>query len=205
MALQAVWRLIDNSNDFIGSNNGTDTDINYSDAGHLGKAASFNGSTSKIVIGNVFNLGTATNLTLSVWVKMNAANLYCEIITKNSYDVPGWRLLKYNADNKYYFSAGSSVSSLAFIDTDWHHIITQREISGSSDISRLFIDGVFVAENSSSICDLTNSQNLCIGCLHYSGGYLRFHNGLISDVKLDFSIWSPATIKNEFALAKGFF
>jgi hypothetical protein len=136
---------------------------------------------------------------------MNAANLLCELVTKNGYDLFGWRLLKYNTDNKYYFQGSNSVSSPAFTDTEWHHIVAQREIGGTSDISRLFIDGVLVAENSGIIYDLTNPQNLCIGCLHYSGGYMRFHNGLISDVKLDFSIWSPASIKNEFAFAKGLF
>ena len=108
MALQAVWRLYRQFPAYYaGSNNGTDTDITFVGGGNLGKAASFNGSTSKIVIGNVFNLGTATNLLLSGWVKMNAANLLCELVTKNGYDIFGWRLLKFNSDNKYYFQEES--------------------------------------------------------------------------------------------------
>lgn len=53
MSIVGKWSLISNSNDSLGLNNGTDTDITYT-------PATFNGSTSQIDFGNpaAFNFGT---------------------------------------------------------------------------------------------------------------------------------------------------
>ncbi|MFA6571228.1 MAG: LamG-like jellyroll fold domain-containing protein, partial [Bacteroidota bacterium] len=163
-------------------------------------------STSKIIIGDVYNPGSGQSLNLSCWVKLNSSGTFLELVTKNGYDVIGWRFFKYSADNKFYFQAGNNCYGPAITDTKWHFFVLQREISGSSEITRIYIDGILAGSNSGTIYNVTNSQNLCIGCLHTSGsGYLRFHNGMISDVKIDYEIWSPGKIKNEYSKAKGFF
>ncbi len=50
--LVAYWRMEGNSNDSKGSNNGTDSNITYSNAnGRFGQGAAFNGTTSSILLG----------------------------------------------------------------------------------------------------------------------------------------------------------
>lgn len=66
--LQSYWRMEGNSNDAKGANNGTDTSISYNASyGKFGQGADFNGTSSKIVIGNVFNYTSA--ITVGIWIK----------------------------------------------------------------------------------------------------------------------------------------
>lgn len=68
--LLAYYKLDGNSNDSVGSLNGTDTSMSYV-AGKIGNAGSFNGTTGKIEYSQTgFNLGSA--FTFNVWV--NAAS-----------------------------------------------------------------------------------------------------------------------------------
>ena len=56
----AYYKLDGNSNDSVGTNNGTDTAITYSVAnGKINQGAGYNGSTSKITISNTSVLRTA--------------------------------------------------------------------------------------------------------------------------------------------------
>lgn len=64
------YKLDGNSNDAVGSNNGTDTNITYSTGnGKINQGAGFNGTSSKIA-GSTVN-GT-TNMSISCWVKTTA-------------------------------------------------------------------------------------------------------------------------------------
>jgi len=51
----SYWKFDGNSNDSVGSNNGTPTSITYS-TGLIGQAAVFNGTTSKVVVPDAANL-----------------------------------------------------------------------------------------------------------------------------------------------------
>jgi hypothetical protein len=63
------WKLDGNSNDSIGSNNGTDTAITYSQA-KINDGAVFNGTTSKIDISSVpVNYGTAYSFSFFILTK----------------------------------------------------------------------------------------------------------------------------------------
>ncbi len=67
--LISYWKLDGDSNDAINSNNGTDTNVSYI-SGKIGQSASFNGTTSKILIpGKVANSSQGT---ISCWVKFNS-------------------------------------------------------------------------------------------------------------------------------------
>lgn len=74
----AYWNFENNANDQVGTfnpiTNGV-TDITYVDSRNAaaGKAASFNGTTSLIEIGNGDQLMNTTDLTLSFWIKEDTA------------------------------------------------------------------------------------------------------------------------------------
>lgn len=62
------YKFQGNSNDSVGSNNGSDTSITYSTGnGKIDQGAGFNGSTSQIAYSTSSSLSTA--LTFSMWIK----------------------------------------------------------------------------------------------------------------------------------------
>ena len=62
----SYYKLDGNSNDSVGSNDGSDTSITYSDAnGIINNGAGFNGSSSVISVGDI----DSNYLTVSAWVK----------------------------------------------------------------------------------------------------------------------------------------
>jgi len=68
--LVSYYSLDGNSNDSVGSNNGTDTDIIYSTAnGKINQGAGFNGTTSKVILPLVST--AVDNVSLTSWVKLD--------------------------------------------------------------------------------------------------------------------------------------
>ena len=62
---KALYQLNDNPNDTCGNYNGVETDITYA-AGQYGKAAVFNGSSSKITTSGK-PMGSSDTLSISFW------------------------------------------------------------------------------------------------------------------------------------------
>lgn len=79
--LVAYWRLENNVNDSKGSNNGTATDIIYP-TGRFGLGATYNGSTSKIIIPTV-TTGSG-NKTLGLWINTSGTKTYESLISIGS-------------------------------------------------------------------------------------------------------------------------
>lgn len=67
--LVAYYKLDSNSNDSVGSNNGTDTNVSYV-TGKINNAASFNGTNSYFTLGTGFydNLKTINTYAISMWI-----------------------------------------------------------------------------------------------------------------------------------------
>jgi hypothetical protein len=70
MALIAHYKLDGNANDSVGGNHGTATNVTWVD-GKLGKAGSFNGTSSVVSCGDMFNLGI-NNMSFSFWFRVNS-------------------------------------------------------------------------------------------------------------------------------------
>jgi hypothetical protein len=93
--LASYYRFEGNSNDAKGSNNGSDTSISYgSSYGEFGQGASFNGGSSEMDMGNVFDETGTSPFSISTWIKTSAggANVYSiasrQIMT---YPYTGWQ------------------------------------------------------------------------------------------------------------------
>lgn len=98
--LLAYYKLDGNSNDSVGSLNGTDTSMSYV-AGKIGSAGSFNGTTGKVEYSQTgFNLGSA--FTFNVWV--NAASYATRQILFIKSDGVS------NATGSFSFEVGNSVN-----------------------------------------------------------------------------------------------
>ena len=75
----SYWKLDSNSNDFVGSNNGTDTSISYVTGGVIDDCADFSSSTSSeisIADSDTLSFGNGTTdspFSVSLWVKRTSA------------------------------------------------------------------------------------------------------------------------------------
>lgn len=82
--LISYWRMEGNSNDSLGTNNGTDTNMTYGVAGGKIEQGATYGGTSKIVLKTSKIIASLTNSSVSMWVKTTQAvagsgyPLYCE-------------------------------------------------------------------------------------------------------------------------------
>lgn len=151
-SLVSYWKLDGNSNDSVAANNGTDTAITYS-TGARNQAASINGTTSEI---NVGNLGGINDYSVSMWFKKGVASGYPSggvfeadmFGTQNTTTI--YQYFKFGWHTSYVdqpliaIATTSSdyrlVTAPAITDTSWHHIVVVR--AGSS--LNAYIDGVAV-------------------------------------------------------------
>ena len=73
--LVAYYKLDGNSNDSIGTNNGTDTSVTYStDNGKINQGAGFNGTSSKIAMSSGVGITGDSARTMSFWAKSNSTS-----------------------------------------------------------------------------------------------------------------------------------
>ena len=168
--LVSYYKMEGNSNDSVGSNNGTDTSITYSAGnGKIDQGAGFNGSSSKIVIGNVLS-SSPTNFTLSAWVKVTSLASARTIIADragSSYSykyrllIEASGLVRLNVYNESGAILTAIVTSTGKITTGtYFHIVATVTIGGTcylyvnnvSEASSAYVTGSYPSHtNSSSI------------------------------------------------------
>lgn len=95
--LYGQWKFESNAEDSFASFDGTATNVSYV-TGKSGYAASFNGTSSRIVIGNVIKPTTA--ISFSIWTKDGGQSTTRHIISNSIYNTAwrGWRFER-NNDN----------------------------------------------------------------------------------------------------------
>lgn len=132
--LISYYKLDGNSNDAVGSNNGTDTAITYNSGnGKINQGAGFNGTTSKIVLGTPVVM--PTNLTISAWIKTtDYTTILANIIGEcNSLGTIFWELMVNPGGTVSFFwrpSGGTTTTytttSAVITDNNWHFVcVTQ--------------------------------------------------------------------------------
>lgn len=191
--LTSYWPLDGNSGDSVGSNNGTDTAITYSNAnGKFSQGAGFNGTTSKIVITDATSLKPTGPFTLGLWFKTSTTGATQELFQSFSQNtnIAGIGLYIYT-DNKVYFQIGrntgtgsadnTSISSSATVtDGNWHYVVAVYQ----SGFMKLFVDGVLVSSVSSVVPAYAATNYVRVGCGNLSGTDTNFFTGDIDDIFL---------------------
>jgi hypothetical protein len=172
--LVSYYKLDSNSNDTFGSNNGTDTSVSYI-AGKINNAGSYNGSTSKTLVGNPANLQLNTG-TISCWIKTSGAgssyrSVFGKIQAYNMFLVDGVFGIYSWAGVSGFKSTGMSLN-----DGLWHHLAFVFD-SGTS-LNYLYVDGVLKLTTSMTVA--TQSDNVCIG----SSNSIQNFNGLIDEANI---------------------
>ena len=133
--LVAYWKLDGNSNDSCHSNNGSDTDIIYSDAnGKINSGAGFDGVTSKIMVPDSDDWTMADGeFTISMWVKRNTVgrNLFFGQCDSSGQAVTISFSLVFDSSDFIIANYGTGTlvaltSVVAVADAFWHHIVFVR-------------------------------------------------------------------------------
>jgi len=223
MGLKGYWKLNGNSNDYSGNgNNGTDTNITYSQSnGRLNQGAGFGGS-SKILIGNSTSISGTGSHTISLWVNMaslpssNYASMFfvkgrkdnsqgCWGFFIRAENISGTTLLKTSVVTTSPSVAMYTVNGPAPTIGTWYHLVAVFD--NLAKTLTLFVNGVKYGSSVSTGSTLRYgySTGCAIGYFGSAGTSQYYLNGKIDEVILDNTAWTPAQIKNEYARTKGFF
>ncbi len=193
--LLGYWKLDGDSTDEIGSVDGTDADITYSDAnGIINNGAGFNGSTSEINFGNNLDAGSGA-YSVMAWFKSSDNAVDVIIAKSNAGFNPSWRLAtwddgKIRGEFRLSSSRDQVISANDMTDGNWHMAVMTRPASGGN--VSLYIDDETVVTIANSSFNTTNSFNLKIG--EDDNGNFDF-NGAIDEV----AIWDKELSSAEVA------
>lgn len=200
--------------DLAGSSNGalinmdaaTDWVADTASGGSL--ALDFDGVNDYVSIPNTRTHSSGSELTISCWVKRNAASVYYELVTKfvatSAANEDGW-LLRWDSANKLTWTVAQSggydtyVSSSAYTTTDWAHVAVTHKF-GSSANTALYLNGAVVSASyaigtGTRIPDAdATSDAILLGVQRYAGVSYNLLAGRLDGVRIFYSILSAATI-----------
>lgn len=206
--LVSYWRMEGNSNDSKGSNNGTDTNITYSLAnGKYTQGAGFNGSTSKIVIGNIAALKPTEAITVATWIKPSSYSDYQAILTvdgTDSWDTGKGYGLVHTTGTAVGFWVNHFTNNAVYANIssgDWHHVVGTYDKQNV----KLYVDGILAGSDPYTSSISYGSESINIG--HGSGSAAFPWNGAIDDVAIFSRALTAAeilTLYNPLALSNWF-
>lgn len=191
----AYWRFEGNSNDSVGSNNGTDTSITYNTTNaKYGQSANFvTASSSKIILSTASALQPTGSFSVAGWIKTTngAADTAFFQAYAQSTNVAG--LICGLSSGKARFLIGKNtgttlntdyrdLSSTATInDGNLHHIVWVYDGSNM----KMYIDNVLDTNTANTISPAYQATTYCrIGCQNATGSDSNFYGGSIDDLAM---------------------
>lgn len=196
MALQdnlvSYWKLDGNSNDSVGSNNGTDSNVSYNASyGKIGQGALFNGISSYISTPTGSRI--TANGTISCWFKTTSTATYQEIFgneTANEYH----RVAMTATGQIYVYILTGGVEKVNLTSTQtyrdglWHHLVMRWGIGGM----KIYVDGVNILSSADTSYG-NGTVGIQIGVNYNVGTRVWYFNGNIDE----FGFWSRALTSTE--------
>lgn len=159
----AYYKLDNSAEDSKGTNDGTETDIEYR-FGRYGQAAVFNGSSSIIALPSSSPFGDDDTIkSISAWVKLSTTSSIGVVYTvSSSTNSSDYFTMQVRGDlNKVFITSRNGSSSNSFLDevaitpdTNWHHYVFQL---GSTE-REIYIDGVKKTLTKSNAGTATNTS-----------------------------------------------
>jgi len=205
-----LLHLNGNSTDSSGNgNNGTDTNITYGlGYGKLGQGASFNGSSSKIVFGDVLDFEYNKAFSISIWFKTSSAG-YGALVAKQSNTTGNGYAIYVNPSSKIEVQLNGGSSATVFgntnvADGNWHNVLVVKTTSTNIEDVKIYLDGENDTASSSGTLTATisNAITFAIGC---RDSVNLFFNGYIDEPFVENRAWSAEEIKKRYTFAKGRF
>lgn len=141
---------------------GTESNITYV-TGKFGKAASFNGSSSRVVLPSGEPFGDSDTIKcISAWIKPNSTSTRMHVFSVSGNDAYDYFRAAYDGNNSvistYSRRDNSNNSSYQYAsitpDTNWHHVVFQL---GSSGVE-IYLDNTKLTLTSTTVGSATNSS-----------------------------------------------
>lgn len=191
--LVAYWKLDGNSNDAVGSNNGTDTGITYSSGnGKIVQGAGFaSGSSSKIIFANA--VSGSGDYSWQFWLKHTSTETSMMLFSQAF--AGSYFFAQINGGSgpaKFQFADSGDVSFSTsgtpdLHDGGWHHVV----ITKSNLTWVVYVDGAVDTNFTATINTSYSANALNFGT--YGGGTGNFYTGALDE----FGIWSRALTSTE--------
>jgi hypothetical protein len=188
----AYYKLDNSSEDFAGTNDGTDSNIEYR-FGRFGQAAVFNGSNSYISGLNGVIPSTSTDCTFSCWFKMDSgfsSNFKSILggtgvdslrITMNFSSTGNYKIQPGRGKGSAFYSS-SNWSAIPISVQQWYHLVCVY--TNSTNTMNVYIDNVLV---DSEVLNTTTSTaintNLVLGYYRSDVGY-TYWDGDLDQVRI---------------------
>lgn len=195
--LISYWKMNGNSNDSVGSLNGTDVSITYNTSnGIVNQGAGFNGTTSKITTGGpAFGLAGS----ISFWINpvsfgtVSSGGFVFDSSSANRYlvyflETTGVRHISWFLNGTIIANPGTTVVNTG----SWQHFVLTWDNSLGSNKQAIYKNGVLDSNNNVTITAATPT-NLFMGTRFNS---TEFYNGALDEV----GIWKRALTASEISL-----
>lgn len=157
----SYWNFNSNSNDQVGSNNGSDTDVSYV-SGLVSNAASFNGTSSKIRVPDSDDLSfPSTSFSISFWVYLNTTGVNQFFYGKRTLSVAEYQFGYVSGELRFRLFGGTTANLLKFDQayslsvSTWYHIVVTYDNANL----KLIVDGANVPITQTTSGTFTGSQN----------------------------------------------
>ena len=178
----ATYMLDNNATDVSGNYNGTETNITYN-TGKYGGGAVFNGSNSKIDLGNNTSNNTST-ISVSLWFKTAGHSNTAALINNggsNSGETGYYLGLNSNGTIKFEAGTGTVNGSVNYADSQWHQIV----LTLNSGAYNIYVDGnTTPVITGSGAFTTTATRPTWIGQFSYTPAAMEFFDGLIDQVRI---------------------
>jgi len=169
----AVYKFEDNVNDVTSTYNGTATDITYNSSGKFNKSAIFNGSSSKVAVGN-WGLTSNRDFSISMWIKGDdwSGDQYVYGQGANAGNFDAMSVFVRSNSTVYHDNRGNADSfttSLSLSTGTWYHWLhTYRSSDG---LHTLYINGSSVGTTTRALDLQSNNSGGAIGTREIAGSY----------------------------------
>jgi hypothetical protein len=194
-----LWHMNETSGNALDSsgngNTGTPTGTTIVD-GRLGKARSFNGTTSDYInLGNIFDFSGTKPFTIEAWVYTNTVGTQRAIIGKFNANVAGQWYLRMDTTGKITFHREATpyivTSNTVLATSKWYHVAAVYD----GAYNRIYINGVEDASPVTTGSVTSNSTNVLIGSYYNSNAIAYNWDGYIDEMRVSNIARTPEEIK----------
>jgi len=161
----ALYQLDGNDDDTTGNYNGTsDTGVSYSATGaKFGQAASFNGSSSAIVLPN--NILNTNEHSISLWFNLDDTNGIQTVLEMDYENRILFRAVSTDSNLAYIGSVGYFNHGISFSAGQWYHLVITFS---AGNPFKIYVDGVLSYTGANSNINAQSNDNI-LGAANSSG------------------------------------
>jgi hypothetical protein len=160
----------------------------WSDAGKIGKCASFSGLAENVIYNNSTVLNYTDNFSFALWVYHSGVNnQFAFSVGRADMGGHGYGISSVSSTQIRVLFGGHHIYVNCSANT-WHHVAATI---GNGQF-KIYIDGILV--NTISITTrptYSDGKGLGIGCFHYNAGDVYFFKGKINDFRIYDHCLSP--------------